>query len=920
MTIRVHVVPHTHWDREWHLPFQRFRGRLVHLGDLLLDMLDDEPNFAFTLDGQMAAVEDYLEIRPEARQRLADFVGSGRLAVGPWLILLDEFLPSGEAIVRNLELGTRAAAELGGRMPVGYLPDMFGHVAQMPQILRQAGLAHAVLWRGVPHALDGHAFAWAAPDGSVVRVEYLVGGYGNAAGLLAHPRGVDRALELFEENVGHAFGDADRLAMFGTDHQFPSPGSMAALTAADPSRHAVTVTTLSAYLDETVPGGLSAPEDLDALPRWDGELRSSARANVLMGVLSTNVHVKAAAARAERALARYAEPWQTLHGGRWPDVQLDLAWHKVVECSAHDSVTACSRDEVATQVRVRYGEAEQIADGIVEHVLGRAAAAVPQDGVLVANPSPTDRGLLVSLEVPDPGDDEWALELADGRRVACQQERVAEEVMLDTSVPRSQATHAFRLMHGRELFGGQLVDVAVEADGRRVSFVVDDIVAGDHLDVAAARERVETELGEDADEPWSIRIVRPRRRRLTASIPVGPLGMAAARPVVGRATLDTDPVRADGARLSNGKVSVTATADGLLDISGETARLTGVGRIVDGGEAGDTYNHAAPATDRVVDEPTDVQVDVMAAGPIVGRLRITRTYDWPVGLVHDATARQDTTRPVAVTMEAELRTDEPFVRITTTFDNAVRDHRVRLHVPVGSPTDASHAQGQFAVVTRGLDPTEEGHGEVGTPTHPARGFVAAGNAAVLLEHVTAYEVVDDGREAALTLVRATGMLSRNTNANREEPAGPEIEVEHAQCQGPLTTRIAVLPFTGTWHDAGVAAAAERFAHPGRTLAGTAGHGAPLPPSLDGLRLDADHHVTVSSIRRRDDLVEVRLVNEHPHPATASLGPGVTEATQVDLLGEVSGRATGDDQVTTVDGRARVELGPWRIVTVWLSGV
>ncbi|MEA2606350.1 MAG: 2-O-(6-phospho-alpha-D-mannosyl)-D-glycerate hydrolase, partial [Chloroflexota bacterium] len=140
----VHVVPHTHWDREWYLPFQTFRMRLVELIDALLDDMEADERVRFTLDGQTATVDDYLEIRPENAARLARLVAAGRLAVGPWRILMDEFLVSGETLVRNLEAGVRRATELGRAMPIGYLPDMFGHVAQMPQILRRAGIADAV--------------------------------------------------------------------------------------------------------------------------------------------------------------------------------------------------------------------------------------------------------------------------------------------------------------------------------------------------------------------------------------------------------------------------------------------------------------------------------------------------------------------------------------------------------------------------------------------------------------------------------------------------------------------------------------------------------------------------------------------------------------------------------------------------------
>src|SRR5437763_136072 len=129
----IHVVSHTHWDREWYLTREQFRLRLVALVDRLLDLLDNEPAYKyFHLDGQTIVLEDYLEIRPEQHARLRRAIASGRILIGPWYVMPDEFLVSGESIVRNLARGHRIAREFASPMPVGYLPDVFGHVAQMP--------------------------------------------------------------------------------------------------------------------------------------------------------------------------------------------------------------------------------------------------------------------------------------------------------------------------------------------------------------------------------------------------------------------------------------------------------------------------------------------------------------------------------------------------------------------------------------------------------------------------------------------------------------------------------------------------------------------------------------------------------------------------------------------------------------------
>ncbi|MGH9093691.1 MAG: alpha-mannosidase, partial [Acidimicrobiales bacterium] len=203
MARRVAVVPHTHWDREWYQTFQQFRMRLVAMLDELLPRLESDPGAGpFLLDGQLAVVDDYLEVRPEAGPAIRRLNAAGRLSVGPWYILMDEFLVSGETIVRNLQLGLERAALFGGALPVGYLPDMFGHVAQMPQLLRQADLAHAVVWRGVPSSITRTGFWWRAPDGSTVRAEYLPVGYGIGAHLPADAEDLVRRLRAEEHELG----------------------------------------------------------------------------------------------------------------------------------------------------------------------------------------------------------------------------------------------------------------------------------------------------------------------------------------------------------------------------------------------------------------------------------------------------------------------------------------------------------------------------------------------------------------------------------------------------------------------------------------------------------------------------------------------------------------------------------------------
>ncbi|HVT77740.1 MAG TPA: hypothetical protein VHD87_11975, partial [Acidimicrobiales bacterium] len=402
---RVNIVPHTHWDREWYSPFQKFRMRLVEMVDGLLPLLDGDASYShFLLDGQMAVVDDYLEVRPEAEATLRRLAGEGRLAMGPWYSLPDEFLVSGETIIRNLQAGLARAAEFGGAMDVGYLPDMFGHVSQMPQIFRLFGFEHAVVWRGVPNAIDRTGFMWSSPDGSTVRAEYLWRGYGNGARTPKDSKELlDRIAEY--ETLTHAAMDgrnpthpAPMLWMNGSDHLSPDPwlGQVIAEANAAQQDFDLQIATLADHLK------MSPTKDL---PKWTGELRSGGRANLLMGVTSNRTDVRLLAARAERALERLAEPLSALFlpAEKWPGALLAIAWKEMLRNAAHDSICACSHDDVVDAVVVRFQEARHIGEGLTYQAKRAIAAQCPSPGAVIINPSAKTRSGLVELDVPGEG-------------------------------------------------------------------------------------------------------------------------------------------------------------------------------------------------------------------------------------------------------------------------------------------------------------------------------------------------------------------------------------------------------------------------------------------------------------------------------------------------------------------------------------
>ena len=349
---QVHVVPHTHWDREWYLPFAVYRRRLVALLDSLLLALPREPGLRFHLDGQMAVVDDYLEARPDRLAAIREAAARGRVSLGPWYTLPDEHLVSGESLLRNLELGLQRAREIGEPMPVGYLPDQFGHTAQMPQLLRLRGIETAVIWRGVPAGKVGGVFDWEALDGSSVRTIHLQRSY-------AHGRRLPLAAgelrgRLAEETWAPA---GPWLVMAGDDHQPVPSGLDAALGAAELER----------------PAAISSLADFVPV------------APAAEGTLSARFPLKLEHAALERLVERHLEPIWTLAGRPWPERELRYVWRQLILNSAHDSICGCSLDSVHRQASERIERAVRTAGALLRRL------GVEETGETLFNPSAFER-------------------------------------------------------------------------------------------------------------------------------------------------------------------------------------------------------------------------------------------------------------------------------------------------------------------------------------------------------------------------------------------------------------------------------------------------------------------------------------------------------------------------------------------------
>jgi len=386
------VVSHTHWDREWYRPFEVFRLRLRDMVVRLLDLLDADPQFRhFMLDGQTVCLDDLLELEPSLAPRLKAQVDAGRISIGPWYVLQDEFLVGAESIVRNLAEGLRSARRFGRAMAIGYLPDAFGHIAQMPAILRGFGIETAVVWRGVGDRARGSEWRWRAPSGAEVLCLFLPGGYGNA-----HRLGSDRepALARLRADLAQVMPlsrAATLLWMNGNDHQPAEPEVPALLAELGRALPAVSLEHASL---ERAARLVRERVAVDALPVVEGELRrATPTVPVLSGVWSARSWQKRTHDLAEALLVRFVEPFTALAGSSDRREALTYAWRLLLQCQPHDSICGCSVDEVHRDLDTRLRRVEQLGRTLLDEAVfslagARGADFARHEAIAIVNPHP----------------------------------------------------------------------------------------------------------------------------------------------------------------------------------------------------------------------------------------------------------------------------------------------------------------------------------------------------------------------------------------------------------------------------------------------------------------------------------------------------------------------------------------------------
>ncbi|MBI4318326.1 MAG: hypothetical protein HY675_07540 [Chloroflexi bacterium] len=923
--LKLVVLSHTHWDREWYLPFQEFRLKLVRLIDELLDILRQDPDYRyFMLDGQTIVLEDYLEVRPERRAELLAHIASERVLIGPWYVLPDEFLVSGESLIRNLLTGLRLASEYGKPMKVGYLPDQFGHIAQMPQILGGFGIDSAVIWRGVGDSVRHTELLWQAPDGSSVLALYLPSGYFNAPDLPLNEEEllarIDSQRRLLEPRATTPY----LALMNGADHAFPQAALSKILATANTS------------LDDAQLMHANLPWLIDRIKReidhdrqygtvletLSGELRSCATAHLLPGVASTRMWIKQQNAACETLLEKWAEPFsafasleaEQLHPGvcstavcRRPDAAtqprnaerwraaLRLAWKYLLQNQAHDSICGCSVDQVHEEMRTRFDWCRQIGEAVTREALLELTAHIDTRmdlGRLDVDPAVEPTPVVVFNPTEGPRSDYVTVALPVARcgalihRCGALIHQSPSPTLLD-----SQGTpQAYELLQGS--------DAEPDSAALCVGFVARNVPAHGYKTFWLTGDRATPNL-----------VLGAKSRSVEASASVRPGGGPEhRRPFASETDVATVQV---GTRSDLGiendflRVLVDARTGTLSILDKEASReYRGLNLFVDEGDAGDEYNFSPVPNGRIVSGlAREPRVTTLNFGPCRHTLRVEGVIDLPTGITEDRRTRSADTVGSKVVTDLSIYAGLKRVDVHVELDNQAQDHRLRVLFPTGIAADASQAESHYAVLRRpvGVPAHDPSYVEHPVGSFPQKTFVDVGDGSrglmVANRGLPDCEVLGgaDGATIALTLLRCVGWLSRSDLISRRGDAGPAIRTPAAQCLGKHSFDFSLIPHLGPWEEA--QSAAHRFVQPLRAIAADI-HTGHLPDSLSFLNVDPKRLV-VSAVKTHEEgrgLV-VRLYNADVQPTSgrielfrpfAKASLVTLEEKQIEEVGEASG--------------------------------
>lgn len=800
---KAHIISHTHWDREWYLPYEKHHVRLIELMDSLLETMEKDSEYrSFFLDGQTIIIEDYLQVRPEKKEQLEKLITDGRIIIGPWYILQDAYLTSSEANVRNMQIGHQDAERYGTVAKIGYFPDTFGLTGQIPQLMLQSGIDNAFFGRGVkPTGFNNTVsdsgyessfseLMWEGPDGSKVLGILFANWYSNGNEV---PVDEAEAKVFWDRKLADAEKYAstpELLYMNGCDHQ-PIQTDLPEGIRTAKKLYPDTEFIHSNFDDYLTAVREKLPQDLSSVK---GELRSQRTDGwgTLVNTASARVYLKQMNQRGQTLLEKVAEPlasYASLLGKEYPHHLFTYAWKTLMQNHPHDSICGCSVDEVHREMVTRFEKSAHVAENIVDDSVRVIADAVDTTAfeqwgsdplpLVVFNTTGWSRSGTVSIEL-------------DAKRLYFREGYSLEETS--------------RRMKEIDLSGRVLVN----AQGQAVPCTVEDLGLQFGYDLPDDRFR----------QPYMC-----RRVRLTFE--------ASAIPAMGLTTyawVKSEVKPAEVASLiskanvmENELIKIEIAEDGSFSLTdkknGQVYRDLGV--YENTGDIGNEYMYKQPDGEAALTtKGQTAQVSVLEDTPY--RASIEIVHNWSIPAMADSkldeeqheliyypnrkAQRSSEMVPMRIRTVISLNRSGKGVEIEATMDNQAKDHRVRALFPTDLLASSHNVDSMFEVATRDNEPAAEWENPSYTAHQQAFVDVSTATAGLTVANqgLNEYEVLRDGRNTiAVTLLRSVGELGD----------WGYFPTPEAQCIGVHTVRMEVIPHQGDGMKSGAYAEAYQFQIP-----------------------------------------------------------------------------------------------------------
>lgn len=820
------VISHTHWDPEWYSTFEEYRMRLVDLMDKLLDILENIPEYhSFMFDGQMSPLESYLQLFPENRNRIKKLVKSRKLFVGPWFILPDEYMIGPEAHIRNLLFGTQLAQSYGDVMRVGYLPDMAGHISQMPQILKGFGIGNFVGWRGIAGYPDTvkTEFIWKGADGTEVLAIHLPWGYSIGTGLFDDAEFTFNRIQELKKRQEERAATSLMLLMNGSDHEEPHPALpevMEKIREKNPD-FIIEHTSMLEYI-KAIKKELKNPDI------HTGEMRRTETSLLMSGILATRVPVKQENNRTEVLLEKYVEPLCTnayLVGKNYPERLISATWRYNLENNFHDDIYGAHVDEVTPDVMNRYKHTQEIGNrltAIAAHgIAERVNTAGWHKALLVFNPTSWDRSEVVEATI---------------------------------DFPQKENIRAFRITNNGEDVPFQILDCQNFTKYQSERNIMDGMFFSNdtpHFGVGPVRRYRIVLLAEDVPA-FGYHAYRVEPTSLNR------------RPVF------SNKVKVNNRVLENDYIRVEVGNGGHFTLTHKpTGQVYGNCNILeDGGDVGDNYTYQAPFIDQLVSNlgANDNNYSIVEKGPIRGTVKVDLDFTLPASSSPDERSRSEEKVVCPLSIYISLNALSCYVSIGNEFNNKAKDHRLRASFRPQIPSQKVYVDGHFDILTRDVElPQKAEWTEKLSPTQPQRNFVTLRNEtrglAILNKGLIQYEATSESHPALyITLLRCIGYLSKGGLEERNgRPCGPGLPTPTAQCIGQHTFKYAVYPYDPSETSLPeIHQLSHEFNAPLKTFDTTGGEG-PLPQKLSFCRVKGALASAYKKAENGDDVI-LRLYN------------------------------------------------------------